>query len=110
MINMSNESHTHSPLVIEWAENMGHTIKNARRRRNLTQRQLAQQSNISLPTLVRLEKGDAGVALGKILEVMSVLDPEWVTQLLDNMTSDALGTQLTNASLPQRVRTTKNDF
>lgn len=107
---MSNDTHNHSPQVLHWSVGLGQAIKSARRRRTLTQRQLAQQANISLPTLVRMEKGDPGIAFGKMLEVMGVLDPQWAQDLLSAVLSDTLGVQLSTSNLPQRVRRGNDDF
>lgn len=49
-------------------------IKIARKRRKLPLRTLSKQTGISIATLNRLEAGDSSVGIGKVFQVLSVLN------------------------------------
>jgi len=49
---------------------LGEDIANARKRRRIATATMAQRANISRPTLLRLEHGDAGVSLGIFATVL----------------------------------------
>jgi DNA-binding XRE family transcriptional regulator len=55
--------------------NLGEDMKNARRRRRISTALMAKRANISRTTLVKIEKGDAGVSLGNYATVL------WVFQI-----------------------------
>ena len=52
---------------------LGERLARARKRRRLTQHTLAVRAGISIPTLRKLEMGDAGVSLATALRVLQVL-------------------------------------
>ena len=52
---------------------LGGRLAAARRRRRMTQSLLAARAGISIPTLRKLEKGDASVSIGAFLRVLQVL-------------------------------------
>jgi transcriptional regulator with XRE-family HTH domain len=52
---------------------MGENIKLARKRRKLTQAQVAERADIVRSTLYLIEKGNPGVAIGAYFNVMRVL-------------------------------------
>ncbi len=52
---------------------LGERLAAARRRRRMTQHTLAVRAGISVPTLRKLEHGDAGVSLATILRILQVL-------------------------------------
>lgn len=52
------------PLVNKALEQLGENLALARVRRRESQRAWAQRLGVSVPTLVRLERGDPGVGLG----------------------------------------------
>lgn len=51
----------------------GENIKLARLRRNLSSEQVAERARISRSTLIKVEKGDEGGALGYYFRVLAVL-------------------------------------
>ena len=51
----------------------GENIKFARLRRNLSSEQIAERASISRSTLIKVEKGDEGVAAGYYFRVLAVL-------------------------------------
>ena len=84
---------------------LGADIRAARLRRSLRAAVVAERAQISPPTLLRVERGDAGVSLGIYATVL------WVLGLLDPLaqvaapTVDLIGRALEQERLPQRVRT-----
>lgn len=86
---------------------LGESLSRARRRRNLTQRSLAERAGVGLNTLKRMESGDTGIqvqALARVLYVLGELDQ--LSQLLDSSRDD-IGLALMDEQLPQRVRARK---
>jgi hypothetical protein len=64
----------------------------------------AQRASISRTTLVKIEKGDPGVAIGIYATVLFVMGMvERVSELADPK-SDQVGLQLEEEHLPQRIR------
>lgn len=54
----------------------------------LSQELVAERANISLPTLRRVERGDAGVRLGSFIAVTEVLNlTEWITEATDPLSA-----------------------
>ena len=83
---------------------LGRAISLARRRRHLTQEDLAQRIGASAHTVRRMEAGHPGTAmvhLARALQVFGELDK--LNQLLDTP-QDTVGLMLMNGKLPQRVR------
>lgn len=83
---------------------LGHDIRDARRRRRIPVITAAQRASISRTTLVKIEKGDPGVAIGIYATVLFVMGMvERVSELADPK-SDQVGIQLEEEHLPQRIR------
>lgn len=79
----------------------------ARRRRAMTQADLALRAGVSLSTIRRLEAGDSRMqvhVLARVLLVFGELDK--LKALLDSATDD-IGLALADEGLPQRVRARK---
>lgn len=75
-----------------------------RKLRGLTQAQLADRSGVSRDTIGRLERGDGGVSVEKLLRVLRSLGLlESVPEALDPYRSD-VGRLRSDEQLPQRVR------
>ena len=84
---------------------LGSDIRDARRRRRIPLAIIAERASISQTTLVKLEKGDSGVAMGiyaTVLFVLGLLEPLGELAAAKN---DALGLELEEEHLPQRIRT-----
>ena len=82
------------------AENIG----TWRKLRGLTQAQLADRSDVSRSTLVRLEQGDGGVSTENLLRVLRGLGIlENIERALDPYESD-VGRLRSEQRLPERVR------
>ncbi|HZE27220.1 MAG TPA: hypothetical protein VE083_07525 [Terriglobales bacterium] len=93
------------PIPVRHAlRKLGHDIRDARRRRRIPVAIAAQRASISRTTLVKVEKGDPGVALGIYATVLFVLGMiERLADLADPK-NDAVGLQLEEEHLPQRIR------
>ncbi len=52
---------------------LGERLASARKRRRMTQHTLAVRAGISIPTLRKLEMGDAGVSLATVVRILQVL-------------------------------------
>jgi hypothetical protein len=93
------------PVPVKHAlRKLGHDLRDARRRRRIPVVIAAQRASISRTTLVKIEKGDPGVALGHYATVLFVMG---MTQRLADLVdpkNDAVGLQLEEERLPQRIR------
>lgn len=82
---------------------LGRDIRDARRRRRIPTAILAQRASMSRTTLVKIEKGDAGVLLGNVATVLFALGMIDRLGDLADARSDAVGLQLEEEHLPERV-------
>jgi transcriptional regulator with XRE-family HTH domain len=96
-----------SPLplpVVRSLLRLGQAMSLARRRRHLSQQEVAQRIGTSVNTVRRLEAGHPGTALVHLARAMQVFgELDQLDQLLDTP-QDAIGLALMDAQLPQRVR------
>jgi transcriptional regulator with XRE-family HTH domain len=76
---------------------LGENIKLARKRRKLSENQVAERAGISRTTLRFIEHGDAGVSLSSYLQVLFVLGLEKDLQKV--AADDPLGRKLQDAEL-----------
>lgn len=84
---------------------LGDDIKSARRRRRIGTTLMAERANISRTTLVKIEKGNSGVALGKYAMVLFILGMnDRLTDIAD-IKFDTLANELEEDHLPKRIRT-----
>ena len=88
---------------------LGHDIRDARRRRRIPVAILAQRASISRTTLNKLEKGDPGVSLGSYATVLFVLGMVDRIADLTDLKHDAVGLELEEEHLPQRIRLQARD-
>lgn len=89
--------------VMRALHKLGHDIKDARRRRRIPTELAAQRASIARSTLVKVEKGDPGVAIGSYATILFVLG---LTDRLVELAApahDAVGLQLEEEHLPQRI-------
>lgn len=81
---------------------LGQDIRLARLRRNVTVADLAARAGTSPSSITRLEKGEQGVAIGTLADVLVVLGlVERLADLID-VRKDDLGLALSNQHLPRR--------
>ncbi|MBP3717229.1 MAG: helix-turn-helix transcriptional regulator [Paludibacteraceae bacterium] len=93
------------PSQIRILQTLGEQIRYARLRRDLTTVQIAERAGISRSTLVRIEKGDEGVALGQYFRVLIALGLASDITLVAK--EDELGRKLQDAKLEVRKRASK---
>ena len=93
------------PQLYKIIETLGNNIKLARLRRKLSTEQIAERAGISRSTLISIEKGKTGVAIGSYLQVLFVLGLE--KDLLKIAQDDTLGRKLQDAHLQTRKRAPK---
>lgn len=94
------------PTAAKILVDLGENIKLARLRRRLSAEQVSERANISRPTLLSIEKGMPGVAIGSIIQVLFVLNLE--KDLLKVAADDILGRKLQDAELTVKERAPKN--
>jgi transcriptional regulator with XRE-family HTH domain len=83
---------------------LGRDVRAARIRRRITAADLAARAGTSPNTIGRLEKGDGGVGIGTLADVLVVLGLiARLSDLLD-LRHDELGLALTDQQTPQRAR------
>lgn len=84
---------------------LGENFRLARLRRDLSSEQVAERAGISRNTLIKIERGDEGVAIGMYFRVLIVL------RLEDDLTNvakdDVLGRKLQDAGLLTNQRASK---
>ena len=90
--------------VLRLLRKLGNDIRDARLRRRIRTVMLAERALISRTTLHRIERGDPGVSMGNYSTVLFVLGlHDGISELADRG-RDALGLDLQEERLPQRVR------
>jgi hypothetical protein len=87
---------------------LGHDIRDAHRRRRIPAAIAAERASISRTTLVMIEKGDPGVAMGLYATVLFVMGMADRIGDLANPRNDSVGLQLEEERLPQRIRARTN--
>ncbi|MEP1894731.1 MULTISPECIES: helix-turn-helix transcriptional regulator [Gammaproteobacteria] len=92
------------PPVARALRKLGHDLSVARRMRRMTQQDLAQRMDTSVSTVRRMEDGNPGTALHTFLRALHVLGRLEDMVRIMALDQDALGLELTQEQLPQRVR------
>jgi transcriptional regulator with XRE-family HTH domain len=84
---------------------LGQNIELARVRRRLKASTICSRAGISNQTYQRLKKGEAGISLGVLMNVLSALDLEEAMATIAAPHLDEVGMTLELAREPERVRT-----
>src|SRR5438552_11181908 len=93
------------PLPVRHAlRKLGRDIRDARRRRRIPAAIAAQRASISRTTLVKIEKGDPGVAMGIYATALFVLGVSERLADIADPKNDPVGLQLEQEHLPKRIR------
>lgn len=93
-----------SPKAKPALERLGQDVRNARLRRGIAVADLAVRAGTSPSSIARLERGDPGVAIGTLADVLVVLGLlERFADLID-VRKDDLGLALTTERGPRRGR------
>jgi len=87
----------------ERLQEIGRRLRIARKRRRITQSDMARRMFVTEKTLSRLETGDPGVGLGVFFSALSVLDLIDQTGDLVHPDRDGIGGWLDRRRLPERV-------
>jgi len=83
---------------------LGGDIRNARRRRRIPVALLAERASISRTTLNKVEKGDPGVSMVHYATVLFALGMADRLADVADPRHDAVGLELEEEHLPQRIR------
>ncbi|MDE0114002.1 MAG: helix-turn-helix transcriptional regulator [Albidovulum sp.] len=62
--------------LVRSSKNIGHAIRQARKEKNLTQKELASLSGVWQETISKVENGSSGTKLGTVFDLMAALDLE----------------------------------
>ncbi|HLH17819.1 MAG TPA: hypothetical protein VKX45_11390 [Bryobacteraceae bacterium] len=101
------QAHKSPPLpfpVARALRKLGQDLRDARRRRRIPVAILAERASISRMTLHKIEKGDAGVYIGNYAAVLFSLGLVDRLSDLADATHDAVGRELEEERLPERIR------
>ena len=93
--------------VVRSLNRLGEALSLARRRRHLTQHDLAERIGTSINTVRRMEAGHPGTALMHIARALQVFGELSQLDLLLDTPHDSIGLALMDEKLPQRVRKSK---
>ena len=93
-----------SPKSRSALKQLGHDLRSARLRRGISVADLAVRAGTSASTITRLEKGDSGVGIGTLSDVLVVFGLiDRLADLIDAR-KDELGMALDAERLPRRGR------
>ena len=102
---MSKSSRAPLPTPVALVlDKLGSDIKSARLRRRIRATTVAERARISRTTLHKIERGNAGVSIGKYTSVLHVLDLHAGVGELADRSLDNVGLDVLEESLPKRVR------
>jgi len=76
--------------LVRTPKNIGHAIRQARKEKNLTQKDLASMSGVWQETISKIETGSSGTKLETIFDLMAALDLEITVSERSKGTSDGL--------------------
>ncbi len=88
---------------------LGADLRDARRRRRIPTRIMAERAGISRTTLSKAEKGEPGVSAGTLATMMFILGLEDRLASLADVREDDVGRDLGDELLPQRIRTRRHE-
>jgi DNA-binding XRE family transcriptional regulator len=90
--------------AIKSLHKLGQDINNARRRRRITIKLMAERAGVSRATIGKIEKGDSTTSIGNYASVLFVLG--MINHLGDlvDAAHDLVGRRLEDEKLPQRIR------
>lgn len=99
---------TRLPLPVQRSlRKLGRDIRDARLRRRISTKVMAERASISRTTLNKVEKGYPGVSLGIYATVLFVLGLSERLGELADVRTDSVGLELEEENLPQRIRQPK---
>ena len=87
---------------------LGQDISDARRRRRISVQLMIERADISKNTLLKIEKGDPSVSMGRYASVLFVFGmTERLGDLVDSV-HDLMGRRLEEENLPKRIHLPKS--
>lgn len=93
------------PIKVQRAlRKLGADIRDARKRRKIPVRVMAERALISPTTLTKIERGEPGTAIGFYAAVLFVLDLSHRLGEIVDASTDELGLSLEAEELPERIR------
>jgi transcriptional regulator with XRE-family HTH domain len=100
----SSHSNSSAPFAVTDAcRALGERLAVARKRRRLTQKELARRAGLSAFTIIRIEKGVASTELGSVVRVLWALGLDGSLASVADTAGDDVGQALERARLPKRV-------
>ncbi len=98
------------PIPVQKAlRDLGQDIRNARLRRRIQAKIMAERAGIARTTLHKIERGDPGVSMGSYVTVLFVLGLLDRVSTLAALPADVVGMRLEEEKLPKRIRHVKRD-
>lgn len=97
-----------TPAMRRRLHGLGEDLRTARRRRRITQADLAERMGVAVGTVKRMEAGDPGVAIGTVAMCLLALGKiERLSMLLPEEMDD-IGMMVDRHNLPRRIRKRKD--
>lgn len=93
-----------SERSVELLTQLGANIETARLRRRLKASTICKRAGITNQTYQRLKKGEAGVSLGVLLNVLTALDLEEAFSVIAAPHLDEVGINMELSRNPERIR------
>jgi HTH-type transcriptional regulator/antitoxin HipB len=76
--------------LVRTSKNLGHAIREARKAKNLTQKELASMSGVWQETISKIENGSGGTKLETLFDLIAALDLEIIVTERSKGASDGL--------------------
>jgi transcriptional regulator with XRE-family HTH domain len=93
------------PIKVQRAlQKLGADIRDARKRRKIPVRVMAERALISPTTLTKIERGEPGTAIGFYAAVLFILDLSHRLGEIVDASTDEFGLELEAEELPKRIR------
>ncbi len=88
---------------------LGEFLRLARKRRGWRQEDVALRLNISVDTIKRAEKGNKGISVGHILDLLSLYQRLEIFADVINPHKDEIGISMESERLPKRISSGRYD-
>ena len=103
-VNMSERKPNLPIKVRRSLQKLGADIRDARKRRKIPVRVMAERALISPTTLTKIERGEPGTAIGFYAAVLFILDLSHRLGEIVDASTDEFGLRLETEELPKRIR------
>ena len=95
--------------VLKILKILGQNIRNARLRRRITMKLLAERAGINVLTLAKVEKGNESTSIGSYASVLFSLGMIDQLKNIGDITNDLVGRMLDEERLPKRIKMNKKE-